>query len=332
MKIASVGIVGAGAWGTALANVARSNGHDTVLWAFESEVVELVNRGHRNHLFLPDVVLAPGIRATSDLALAARCDLVLLATPAQHLRTIAGRLASTLAAQTPVVICAKGIEQHSHALMSDVASAALPGARLAVLSGPTFAREVARGLPTAVTLACRDHALGGAIVEALGSRTFRPYLSDDVVGAQIGGAVKNVLAIAAGIVDGRGLGENARAALIARGLAEMLRLGLALGAKRDTLMGLSGLGDLVLTCGSPQSRNNALGRALATGETLATHTARHRSVAEGAFSAEAACAIAAKVRVEMPICRAVDGILRGQLAVDQAIMALLSRPFRIESE
>jgi glycerol-3-phosphate dehydrogenase (NAD(P)+) len=331
MRITSVGVVGAGAWGTALANLARVGGHDTILWAHEPEVVAAINERRQNPLFLPDLPVAPGIVATQELARPSRCGVVLLATPAQHLRAVTIRLAPALAPGTPVVICAKGIEEQSHKLLSEVVAETVPQARIAVLSGPTFAREVARGLPTAVTLACGDAAIGRAIVEALGSRSFRPYLSDDVIGAQVGGAVKNVLAIAAGIVQGRELGDNAGAALIARGLAEMLRLGEAMGGRRETLMGLSGLGDLVLTCGSAQSRNNALGRALATGAAARAYLAERRSVAEGAFSAQAVVALAERHRVDMPICQAVDAILSKRASVEEAITALLSRPFRIET-
>jgi glycerol-3-phosphate dehydrogenase (NAD(P)+) len=331
MRITSVGVVGAGAWGTALANLARVGGHDTILWAHEPEVVAAINERRQNPLFLPDLPVAPGIVATQELARPSRCGVVLLATPAQHLRAVTIRLAPALAPGTPVVICAKGIEEQSHKLLSEVVAETVPQARIAVLSGPTFAREVARGLPTAVTLACGDAAIGRAIVEALGSWSFRPYLSDDVIGAQVGGAVKNVLAIAAGIVQGRQLGDNAGAALIARGLAEMLRLGEAMGGRRETLMGLSGLGDLVLTCGSAQSRNNALGRALATGAAARAYLAERRSVAEGAFSAQAVVALAERHRVDMPICQAVDAILSKRASVEEAITALLSRPFRIET-
>ncbi|MSO64515.1 MAG: NAD(P)-dependent glycerol-3-phosphate dehydrogenase [Alphaproteobacteria bacterium] len=326
----SLGIIGGGAWGSALAHLAATNGLTTTLWAQEPEVVAAVNDAHRNPLFLPDIALNPAIRASGDLAEVCRAEAVLVAAPAQHVRALCRRAAPSLRAGTPVVICAKGIEQQSLALMSEVVAETLPHAVVAVLSGPTFAREVAQGLLTAVTLACVDAAIGRALAEALGSRSFRPYLSADVIGAQIGGSVKNVLAIAAGIVVGRHLGENARAALITRGLAEMLRLGEALGAKRDTLMGLSGLGDLVLTCGSPQSRNMSLGVALAEGATLATYVAQHRSVAEGVFSAAAVAALANRHGADMPIAAAVDRILRSAVGIDEALRDLLSRPLRSE--
>ncbi|QCN95731.1 NAD(P)-dependent glycerol-3-phosphate dehydrogenase [Azospirillum argentinense] len=326
-----IGVIGGGAWGTALALAALRAGREALLWAREPAVVESVNAARENRDFLPGVTLPAALRATGDLAEAAACDAILLVTPAQHLRSACAGLAAHLRPGTPLVICAKGIELDSHALMSEAAAAALPaGTPLAVLSGPTFAAEVARGLPTAVTLACADAALGARLVEALGSRTFRPYLSDDVVGSQIGGAVKNVLAIACGVVEGRKLGDNARAALITRGLAEITRLALALGGRPETLMGLSGLGDLTLTCSSLQSRNMSLGAALGTGRTLAEVLAERRSVAEGVYTAAAVVGLAGKKGVDMPLCAAVDAILNRGAGLDATIDGLLSRPFRGE--
>jgi glycerol-3-phosphate dehydrogenase (NAD(P)+) len=331
--IGRIGVIGGGAWGTAMAVAARRAGRDVVLWALEPAVVETINRDHVNRDFLPDIALDPAIAATGDLAGLAGCDAILLVTPAQHLRALAGRLAPHLAPGTPVAICSKGIEIDSHALMSEAAAAALPaGTPLAVLSGPTFAAEVARGLPTAVTLACDDAAVGTALVEALGSRTFRPYLTDDVTGAQVGGAVKNVLAIACGVVVGRRLGDNARAALITRGLAEITRLATALGARPDTLMGLSGLGDLTLTCSSLQSRNMSLGVALGEGKTLVEIMAGRRSVAEGVHTARAVTGLAAHLGVDMPICAAMHAILAHGAGLNETIDALLSRPFRSEGQ
>lgn len=325
------GIIGGGAWGTALAQVLRRAGRDVVLWAREAEVVAAINDGHANPLFLPDVALDPGIRATGDLAEAAHSEAVLLVAPAQHLRAICNALATELTVGAPLVICTKGIEENSGALMSDVAAACLPQAALAVLSGPTFAAEVARGLPTAVTLACADAALGQRLIAALGTREFRPYFSDDVAGAEIGGAIKNVMAIACGIVMGRGFGDNARAALITRGLAEMVRLALAKGGKAETLMGLSGLGDLTLTCNSTQSRNHSLGLALGQGVRLDSYLAGRRSVAEGVSSAAAAASLANRLKVEMPIVAAVDAILHHGAAIDAVIEGLLTRPFKAEA-
>jgi len=328
--IQRLGIIGGGAWGTALALTARRAGRAVVLWAREAEVVAAINARHGNPLFLPGVALDPAMRATGELAEAAAADAVLLVVPAQHLRAVARALRPSLSPATPVVLCAKGIEAGSGALMSEVAAAELGAAPLAVLSGPTFAAEVARGLPTAVTLAAADPALGAALVAALGTRSFRPYLSADPVGAEIGGAVKNVLAIACGIVAGRGLGDNARAALITRGLAEMTRLALAKGGRAETLMGLSGLGDLTLTCTGAQSRNHSLGIALGAGRALADILAERRSVAEGVPSAAAIAALARRLGIEMPIVEAVDAILNRDAEIDGAIAALLARPFRSE--
>lgn len=317
-------VVGGGAWGTALAASARRAGRDVVLWAREREVVDAINRAHENPLFLPGIRLDPAIRATE--ALDEPADAILLVVPSQHLRSVAERLD----ARGPVLICAKGIEQTTLRLMTEVAAEAMPKARLAVLSGPTFAAEVARGLPTAVTLAANDLSLGKAFIAALGTRTFRPYLSDDPIGAEIGGAVKNVLAIACGIVVGRKLGDNARAALVTRGLAEMVRLAVAKGGRAETLMGLSGLGDLVLTCTALQSRNFSLGVALGEGKRLADILASRRSIAEGVDSAASVTALARRLGVEMPIAAAVDAILHRGAEIDPTIESLLSRPFRSE--
>jgi len=260
-------ILGAGAWGTALAQTLARAGREVTLWAHGAETAAAINSAHENAVFLPGVALDKGVRATTDLAESSRAEAVLLAVPAQYVRTVMSGLA--LGAGVPIVVCAKGIEIKTGALMTELLAETMPGAPLAVLSGPTFAAEVARGQPTAVTLAATDAALGQRLIAALGSRTLRPYLSDDPVGTEIGGAVKNVEAIACGIVVGSGLGENARAAVITRGLAEMTRLAEAKGGRRETLFGLSGLGDLALTCTSLQSRNYSLGLALGEGRTLA---------------------------------------------------------------
>lgn len=334
----SIGVVGAGAWGTALALAARRAGRGVVLWARSPEVAEAIDRQHANPRYLPGIALDPAPGATTELAELGRCDALLLVTPAQHLRSVCRRLAPHLATHpsghpsggVPVVVCSKGIEIGTGALMTDVVAAELPGVPLAVLSGPTFAAEVARGLPTAVTVACADRALGEALAASLGGPTFRPYWSGDVVGTEIGGAVKNVLAIACGIVRGRRLGDNARAALITRGLAEIGRLGDALGASRDTLMGLSGLGDLTLTCTGMQSRNMSLGVALGEGGRLDELLAGRHSVAEGVTTARAVAALAARKGVEMPICAAVEAILDQGADIDATIAALMSRPLRAE--
>ncbi len=325
-----IGIVGAGAWGTALAMVARRAGCAVTIWAHEEDTVAAINERHENPDFLPDVNLDPEIRATTDLAEVAGAEAILLVTPAQFLRTTALRLAPLMRADAPVVVCAKGIEQGTGALMTEICAETLPGHKPAVLSGPTFAAEVVRGQPTAVTLAASDEATGAMLVDALGSARFRPYRSSDVIGAEIGGAVKNVLAIACGVTEGRGLGENARAALITRGLAEMTRLCVAKGGRAETMMGLSGLGDLTLTCASTKSRNYSLGAALGSGETLEAAQAGRLSVAEGVHSAAAVVGLARKLNIEMPISEAVDAILNHNADIDQIIEGLLQRPFRSE--
>ena len=330
--MARIAIIGAGAWGTALACVARRAGHEATLWAREPEVAGAINAGQGNPTFLPDIDLEPGIAATADIAEAVRdAEAVLMVVPSQFLRAVAKSMRPHLPAGAPVVLCAKGIEHDTLALMTEAAEDSLPGFPIAVLSGPTFAREVAQGLPTAVTLACADTELGQKLVDMIGIPLFRPYLSDDLVGAEIGGAVKNVLAIACGIVTGRKLGDNTRAALITRGLAEMARLGGALGGSPETLMGLSGLGDLTLTCNGPQSRNMSLGMALGQGRALKEVLAERSSIAEGVFSAASVVALAAKLGVEMPICAAVDQVINHGADIDTAIAGLLSRPFRTEA-
>jgi glycerol-3-phosphate dehydrogenase (NAD(P)+) len=330
--MARIAIIGGGAWGTALACVARRAGHEAGLWVREAEVVAAINAGQSNPVFLPGIALEAGIAATADMAEAlADADTVLLVAPSQFLRAVATGMRQYLDSGTPVVLCAKGIEHDTLALMTEAAEAALPDSPIAVLSGPTFAREVAQGLPTAVTLACADAAVGQWLVDLIGLPLFRPYLSDDPVGAEIGGAVKNVLAIACGIVTGRKLGDNTRAALITRGLAEMARLGVAKGGKPETLMGLSGLGDLTLTCNGPQSRNMSLGISLGEGRALKDVLAERQSIAEGVFSAASVVALAASLDVEMPICAAVDQVINHGADIDRMIAGLLSRPFRTEA-
>ncbi|MBT3330274.1 MAG: NAD(P)-dependent glycerol-3-phosphate dehydrogenase [Rhodospirillaceae bacterium] len=325
-----ISVIGAGAWGTALAQMLAAAGRATRIWAREEDVVAAINTDHANPLFLPDVSLHQDLRATTDLAEAAAADLILLVTPAQFLRPVTAELAKHLKPGIAAVVCAKGIEKGSFALMSEVLSDTLPQAPQAILSGPTFAIEVAKGLPTAVTLACADEALGGRIVEAVGQPHFRPYWTDDVIGAQIGGAVKNVLAIACGIVEGRKLGANARAALMTRGLAEMVRYGTMRGGRGETLMGLSGLGDLALTCNDAQSRNMSLGMALGAGRSMADILAERRSVAEGAHTAGAISGHIAPMDFEMPICTAMDDVLNKAADIDATIQGMLGRPYRPE--
>ena len=327
----TVGVIGGGAWGTALAQVCARAGLGVTLWAREPEVADGIRHDQENRLFLPGVALDPSIAATTQLADLATRDLILAVTPAQHLRAALTEFAAAAPSGLPVVLCAKGVEQGTLKLMSEVLAETLPTARAAVLSGPSFAREVAQGLPTAVTLAAEDLDLAQDLAAAIATQTFRPYAAADMIGAEAGGAVKNVLAIATGVVEGRGLGSSAHAALITRGFAELTRLAVALGGRAETVAGLCGLGDLVLTCSSSQSRNNSVGLALGRGETLEAALAGKRSVAEGVASAPAVAALARKLGVETPICDAVDAILDGRIDVDAAIVSLLSRPLRTET-
>ncbi|MES2020862.1 MAG: NAD(P)H-dependent glycerol-3-phosphate dehydrogenase [Pseudomonadota bacterium] len=321
-----IGVIGGGAWGTALAQVAARGGDPVLLWAREPEVVASINQTHENSRFLAGIALPRSIRATGALADLAGCDALLVVAPAQHVRAV---LAETPVGTTPLVLCAKGIEAGTQRLVGEVAQQLYPEAPIAVLSGPTFAHEVAAGQPTAVTLACADAALGAALADRLASPSFRPYASTDVIGAEIGGAVKNVLAIACGVVEGAGLGQNARAALIARGFAEMTRFGLARGARAETLSGLSGLGDLVLTCSSTSSRNFSLGVGLGQGKRAADLLADRLTVAEGAFTAPVLQAAAAEAGVDMPVVDAVCALLDGR-DVAAVVGALLARPLRPE--
>jgi len=324
MSHQTISIVGAGAWGTALANAAARAGRDVVLYARDSAIAEKISQTRENPK-LPGIQLAQTIAVTSDLAQAGNADAVLLVTPAQNLRQAAIALAPYLAPNTPVIVCAKGIERGTHQFMTQIVMDVAPHAVPAILSGPSFDVDVARGLPTAVTLATGDEPLAKALVQALGSATFRPYHSTDVRGVEIGGAAKNVLAIAAGIVAGRKLGASALAALTTRGFAELMRLGLACGAKPETIAGLSGLGDLLLSCSTAQSRNFSLGLALGRGE-MPDRT----KLVEGEFTAPVLIELATEKNVEMPVANAVAAVLGGALTIDRAIEALLTRPFRAE--
>ena len=324
------GVIGGGAWGTALAQVCARAGLDTTLWAREPEVVEGINVAHENPLFLPGIALEPTIRATGDFADLADSDLVLAVPPAQHMRATLAAFAPHVRDGLQILLCSKGVEQGSLKLMTDVLAETLPQAQPAVLSGPSFAGEVARGLPTAVTLACPDEGCAEQLGEAIATPAFRPYFATDMIGAEAGGAVKNVLAIACGIVEGRELGRSAHAALITRGFSELTRLAVALGGEAETVAGLCGLGDLVLTCSSPQSRNMSVGLALGRGQTLEEALAGKLSVAEGVASAPAVRQLAKKLGVDVPICEATAAILAGQIGVDEAITGLLSRPLREE--
>jgi glycerol-3-phosphate dehydrogenase (NAD(P)+) len=320
----SVAVIGAGAWGTALAGVAARAGREVTLYARNAGAAAHMAATRENPR-LPGVTLDARINATSDIANAARADVILLAVPAQDLRDATAALAPHLAAATPVIACAKGIERGTHKFMTEVIAETAPNAMPAILSGPSFAGDVARGLPTAVTLATKDEALASALVQALGSATFRPYHTSDVRGVEIGGAAKNVLAIAAGIVIGKRLGASALAALTTRGFSELVRLGRACGARTETMSGLSGLGDLILTCSSPQSRNLSLGIALGRGEAPARD-----KLAEGEFTAPVLIELAASKNVDMPVSNAVAAILSGAVTIDEAIENLLTRPFKAE--
>jgi glycerol-3-phosphate dehydrogenase (NAD(P)+) len=324
-------VIGGGAWGTTLAIVARRAGSIPVLWARDPTVVAAINERHQNPVFLPNVALDPGITATADIGVAIEAaEAALLVVPAQFLRGVIETLKPHLRRGTPVLHCAKGIETGSLKTMSEVAAEIIPETPSAVVSGPTFAAEVARDLPTAVTIASHNPSVGRVFMAALGSDRFRPYLSEDPIGAEIGGAVKNVIAIACGVVSGRGLGDNARAALITRGLAEMVRLGVAKDGRVETFTGLSGLGDLVLTCNAGQSRNYALGLALGCGQSLSAALHGRRTVVEGVATASAVTRLAARIGIEMPISEAVDALLHRGESIDAIIDLLLSRPYRTE--
>jgi len=326
--ISHVGIVGGGAWGTALACLARRAGRQVTLWSRDPSISRAIAEARANPVYLPGIPLDSGIEAAPDLAALAGCDVVLLVCPAQAVRVIA----RDLPGKSPVVICAKGIEAASGLLMPEVLAEVLPGRPIALLSGPSFAEEAMKGLPTAVSIATTDAELGRTLASGLAAGAFRPYWTSDVLGVALGGAVKNVLAIAAGIVEGRGLGSNAAAALVTRGFAEMARLGLAMGAELETLTGLAGFGDLVLTCYGPLSRNRSLGAALGKGATLAKYMEGRRQVVEGEATAPAVLARAAKLAIDMPICTAVDAILHRGAGLDEAIRGLLTRPLRREGE
>jgi glycerol-3-phosphate dehydrogenase (NAD(P)+) len=323
-----ISVLGGGAWGTALANAAARAGRTVTLWENdETNAAHLV--GQRESRFLRGVRLADSIAVTRDLAEAARAQAILLVVPAQATRPVAKALAPVIARSTPVIVCAKGIEHGSRQFMTDIVAECTPNAVPSILSGPSFAADVARGLPTAVTLAAPDETLAGDLARALASKTFRPYQSTDVRGVEIGGATKNVLAIASGIVTGRGLGASAQAALITRGLAELVRFGRAYGGRTETMMGLSGLGDLALTCSSPQSRNFTFGVNLGRGQAPKDIHAT-TGLAEGAFTAPVLLEMAQARNVDMPISQAVAAMLSGRMSVDEAIDSLLNRPLRAE--
>jgi len=327
----NIGVIGAGAWGTALAQTLASAGRDVTLWGFESDCVNAINSHHENTLYLKGVPLSPRIRATANLRDILSCDALLIVTPAQHMRASLMPIAKDLPKGLPVILCSKGIEIKSGQFMSEVLEEIAPQVETAVLSGPSFAIDVAKGLPTAVTLACANADVGNALCQMIAAPHFRPYLADDILGAEIGGAVKNVLAIACGLVLGLGLGRSAHAAIIARGFAEMRRLGRALKTDPDTLAGLCGLGDLVLTCSSEQSRNMSCGLALGRGESLSDILSARAAVTEGVATAPALKTLAQLKGVDMPISTAMADILSGDIAVRDAMSALLARELKQES-
>jgi glycerol-3-phosphate dehydrogenase (NAD(P)+) len=330
LQVRTISVIGGGAWGTALAQTLAHSGKAVTLWAREPEVIEDINARSVNRVFLPGISLNQKIQATGDLAVAARGDAILAVVPAQFMRGVIADMARHLAPDVPIVVCSKGIEQNTGKSLAQVIGEVSSRQPRAILTGPSFASDVARGLPAALTLACHDEALGRALASSLASRQMRLYWSNDVTGAELGGAVKNVLAIAAGIVEGRGLGASAHAAIVTRGFAELRRFGEAMGARPETLLGLSGLGDLILTCGSPQSRNMSLGRALCEGRTLADVLGSRSSVTEGVYTAAALVRLARAKSVDMPIAEAVHGIIEGRLTVDEAITALMQRPLKAE--
>ena len=330
MALHSIGVLGGGAWGTALAQTQARAGRPVQLWARNPSAVEEINARHSNDAYLPAIALDPRLAATGDLEVAARNDVLLLVAPAQQLRGLARRLKPLLLPRQVLVICAKGIEQESGQLLGRVLAEEAPMIQVAVLSGPGFAADIARGLPAALTLGCRDKALGQELAVRLSHPQFRLYWTSDTTGVELGGSVKNVLGIAAGILDGKKLGGSAHAALVTRGFAELRRLAEAMGARPETLMGLSGLGDLILTCGSAQSRNMSLGRALGEGQSLAVILGARRAVTEGVYTAAAVARLADQHSIDMPICQAVARILAGTVDVDTAITALLQRPLKAE--
>jgi glycerol-3-phosphate dehydrogenase (NAD(P)+) len=330
MALETLAVLGGGAWGTALAQTQARTGRPVTLWARNPSAVAEIDTHHTNSGYLPGIALSHGLAATTDLEAAARADILLMVAPAQAARALSRQLRALLLPHQVVVICAKGIEQQSGQLLGGVLTDELPGQPRAVLSGPGFAGDIARGLPAALTLGCRDEPLGRTLAANLSHAQFRLYWSADTTGVELGGAVKNVLGIAAGILDGKKLGGSAHAALVTRGFAELRRLGEALGARSETLMGLSGLGDLILTCGSAQSRNMSLGRALGQGQSLSDILGSRRAVTEGVYTAGAVKRLALKHGVDMPICGAVCDVLDGVTTVDQAIASLLQRPLKAE--
>lgn len=323
-----VGVAGGGAWGTALSIIANRAGSKVTLGTRNRNVIQSINLHRTNDVYLPSVFIDPSITVTEELSLVCQSDVIILAMPSHCVRAVCIALSDLLSKEVPVIIASKGIERGSLSLMSEVAKAILPHNPIGIISGPNFADEAAKGLPAATTIACDDTSLWEMLQHSIGGKLFRPYMTDDIIGTQIGGAVKNVIAIACGIATGKEMGENARAALITRGFAEMSRLCIAKGGKYETLMGLSGLGDLILTCGSPKSRNMSFGIAIGQGKNKEEiMTSRGRTAIEGVVSAESIVKLARKYNISMPICEAVNHLLYKNASVDLLIETLLQRPF-----
>ena len=325
---ATIGVIGGGAWGTALAQAMANGGRNVLIWARESEVVASINVHHENVMYLPNIKLHKNLKATDNIHEAAKCDVVLLVTPAQHMRTTLQTIKDDVSHGNTLVICSKGIELDTGKLLSKICEEELPETPIAVLTGPTFAREIAAGMPGAATIGVQDEDLGLELQKALGVKGFRPYISTDIVGVQLGGAIKNVIAIACGVVNGRKMGDSARAALLTRGVAEIARLGTAMGAEKETLLGMCGIGDLMLTCSSMQSRNFSLGTQLGEGKTLEDILGSRNAVTEGVHTAKSTLALAKKHAVDMPITEAVNNCLTGKKTIDEAIEDMLNRPFK----
>ncbi len=328
INASTIGVIGGGAWGTALAQTMAAGGRDVVIWAREPEVIAAINVHHENTTFLPGIELHENLKAVESIHDAAKCDIVLLVTPAQHMRSTLQTIKDDVKTGNSLVICSKGIELDSGKLLTTVAKEELPDATIAVLTGPTFAREIASGLPGAVTIGVEDEDVGRELQKALGVKGFRPYISEDLIGVQLGGAIKNVIAIACGVVTGKKMGDSARAALLTRGVAEIARLGTAMGAKKETLLGMCGIGDLMLTCSSMQSRNFSLGAQLGEGKTLEDILGSRNAVTEGVHTAESTLALAKRYAVDMPITEAVNECLSGKKTIDEAIEDMLNRPFK----
>lgn len=326
--MATIGVLGGGAWGTALAQVLAAGGRDVLIWARETEVVAAINVKHENPTFLPGITLHENLKATESMHEAAQCDIVLLVTPAQHMRTTLQAIKDDVSQGNTLVICSKGIELETGKLLTTVAEEELPNTPVAVLTGPTFAREIASGMPGAVTIGVKDEDLGKELQKALGVKGFRPYISEDIVGVQLGGAIKNVIAIACGVVYGRNMGDSARAALLTRGVAEIARLGVAMGAEKETLLGMCGIGDLMLTASSMQSRNYSLGAQLGEGKTLEEILGSRNAVTEGVHTAASTLSLAKRYAVDMPITESVNDCLSGAKTIDEAIEDMLNRPFK----